>query len=92
MTGIDKVVDLSLRSMVESSTRSGVEQSAGSRRSARPAVKDDFVIPHVGPRISDEQVSDFAEAIASSILESPGRAVNAQANQSEEVKKKLLSD
>jgi hypothetical protein len=92
MTNIDKVFDLSLRSMAESSTQSSAQQAAGSRKGLRPAIKEDFVIPHVGPTISDDQVLDFAEAIASSILDSPGRAVSAQANQNEEVKKKLLAD
>lgn len=84
MTSVDKIVDLSLRSVVERSQRSVVGQPTSSRRSERPIIRDDFVIPHVGPKISDELVVDFAESIANSILGSPGTAVHAQANQNED--------
>lgn len=84
MIGVDKIVDLSLRSVVERSKRGVAEQPTGSRRSERPVIRDDFVIPHVGPKISDDLVVNFAESIANSILGSPSRAVHAQANQNED--------
>lgn len=83
MTGIDVTIDLSLRGGSERSPER-VTRGTGAQRSTRPVLRDDFVIPHVGPKISDEEVLGFAQAVAENILESPSRAVKAQANQNEE--------
>jgi hypothetical protein len=90
MTGIDITIDLSLRGGSERSQEQ-VTRGTGTRRSTRPVLRDDFVIPHVGPTISDEEVLDFAQSVAENILDSPSRAVTAQANQNEEDVKLLTN-
>ena len=85
MAVIDKRVDLSLQSGVEisKSTRDRHQQT-NVRRNGSSVINDDFVIPHVGPNLTDDQVKDFAVNLAGKILDNPARAVKAQANQQEE--------
>lgn len=47
----------------------------------KTSIKDDFVIPHVGPEISDDDILAFTEGLAERIVYQPDRAVVAQANQ-----------
>jgi hypothetical protein len=83
MTSIDKLFDLSLRKTDTQASQKEVERQSGARKGFRPVVNDDFVIPHVGSKISDQEVVSFAEGLAGEIAENPYRAVGAQANQKE---------
>lgn len=91
MTSIGKLFDLSVRQSETQASRSEAGQQSGARKGSRPVVNDDFVIPHVGSKISDQEVVSFAEGLASTILENPYRAVGAQANQNEIEVKDLTS-
>jgi hypothetical protein len=82
MAIVGRTSGLPLRSKLESGQEVPRRDSdLAKTKSTRPNINDDFVIPHIGPEISEGDIISFAEELAENIVFQPKMAVEAQANQ-----------